>query len=144
MKNWEAGKRAVASQLPENFSRFKTSRDPTMFRARGYLKTFASAATFLLLSGAAITAVAQTLTTEQLRPDNRRAFAMRQDVVRTTGRKGGYEPARSNRASAVRPPSLSLNAAVVRRSGLKPALANSTESLPAIQAGTPLSRILHT
>ena len=93
---------------------------------------------------------AQTVTSEQLRPDSRRAFAARQDVLSTNGRRGGYVPDRSGKAVAVRPPGLALRANIARAASASPrgasdaSIASGTLSLPAILAGTLLTRILHT
>lgn len=122
-----------------------------MTATRGYANLILLVAT--LATGSflfVLNANAQTLTAEQLTPDSRRAFAAHQDVLTTNGRSGGYVPARTGKAAAVRPPRLTLRANAAQAANVGPLDASNAsvtfgaQSLPPILAGTPLTRVLHT
>jgi hypothetical protein len=95
----------------------------------------------------AVVSSAQTMTTEQLRPDRRRVtFAARQSVLDSNGRKGGYAPTRAANRQQVRSPE-SNGARAVRAGGVNKRESSAQAEAPTsgpIAPGTALHRILHT
>jgi hypothetical protein len=92
--------------------------------------------------------VSSAQTTESaLRPDLKRALSARKQVFDTTGRKGGYVPAQTERGFATRSHARSRNSGSDPGASTSAASVGSTRSdIPAttsIIAGTPLTRILH-
>jgi hypothetical protein len=95
----------------------------------------------------AVVSSAQTTTPEQLRPDTRRiAFASRQSVLDSHGRKGGYAPNRARSRTEVRSPETrgarSVRAVDVTRRSAE--FRSEAAASGPIAPGTALHRILHT
>ena len=100
----------------------------------------------------AVATSAQSIAGQELKPDMRRAFAAREEVLDKNGRKGGYVSAEASRVLGVRPPA-SMNYGNTERSAISIASApkarsprqivTEAASMASITAGTSLSRILH-
>ena len=96
----------------------------------------------------AVASSAQTTTELKLRPDTRRiAFAARQSVLDSHGRKGSYVPTRATGRMEIRSPQASAShsvpaASITRRTADSTARGEAIVSTP-IVPGTALHRILH-
>jgi hypothetical protein len=101
----------------------------------------------------AVASSAQSVADQELKPDMRRAFAVREEVLDKNGRKGGYVSAEASRVLGVRPPA-SMNYGNTERSAISIAsppkarsprqVVTEAANMASITAGTSLSRILHT
>lgn len=102
------------------------------------IAAFAITSFFLPTAGSA-----QTPSQRPFKPDTRRAFAARQSVLDTHGRKGGYVPARAASQTAVRSSVNSGRAVHAAKADANGEAIPEAIALAPITPGTPLHRVLH-